>query len=384
MECYQSSNFFKKVQNLMKICYLSNSAIPSSFASSIQIVKMCEAFSQLGNDVLLITTNVKKNNFDLFNFYNVKHKFSFKKIENFTEFPLGIKYYLFSLISILESFKFKPNIYITRNFFTCFLLILFKKKTIIELHHDLNTESRIVRFLVKYLKFLNSKYLQKAIAITNSVGEEYIGKKYIQKRKVIVLPSGSSLKQIKIFKKREKNFNIGYFGSLYKSRGLDLIIKLAKIDKANEYHLYGDLKDIKYLRYKNSIKNLHLKNHVPYKNIPEKLSKMDILILPYVSSITVAGDVGDITKYTSPLKLFDYLSAGKVIVCSDYKVLKEVINNKNAIFIRNYRNIYSWKNEINRLSCQPQKQFIMSKNNYNLSKEFSLKERAKKILKEMC
>ncbi len=368
----------------MKICYLSNSAIPSSFASSIQIVKMCEAFSQLGNDVLLITTNVKKNNFDLFNFYNVKHKFSFKKIENFTEFPLGIKYYLFSLISILESFKFKPNIYITRNFFTCFLLILFKKKTIIELHHDLNTESRIVRFLVKYLKFLNSKYLQKAIAITNSVGEEYIGKKYIQKRKVIVLPSGSSLKQIKIFKKREKNFNIGYFGSLYKSRGLDLIIKLAKIDKANEYHLYGDLKDIKYLRYKNSIKNLHLKNHVPYKNIPEKLSKMDILILPYVSSITVAGDVGDITKYTSPLKLFDYLSAGKVIVCSDYKVLKEVINNKNAIFIRNYRNIYSWKNEINRLSCQPQKQFIMSKNNYNLSKEFSLKERAKKILKEMC
>ena len=72
----------------MKICYLSNSAIPSSFASSIQIVKMCEAFSQLGNDVLLITTNVKKNNFDLFNFYNVKHKFSFKKIENFTEFTI--------------------------------------------------------------------------------------------------------------------------------------------------------------------------------------------------------------------------------------------------------------------------------------------------------
>ena len=26
---------------------------------------------------------------------------------------------------------------------------------------------------------------------------------------------------------------------------------------------------------------------------------MDILILPYVSDITVAGDVGDITKFTS-------------------------------------------------------------------------------------
>ena len=43
----------------MKICYLSNSAIPSTVASSIQTVKMCEAFSELKNDVLLITTNVK-------------------------------------------------------------------------------------------------------------------------------------------------------------------------------------------------------------------------------------------------------------------------------------------------------------------------------------
>ena len=29
--------------------------------------------------------------------------------------------------------------------------------------------------------------------------------------------------------------------------------------------------------------------------------------MPYVSSITVAGNIGDITKFTSPLKLFDYL-----------------------------------------------------------------------------
>ena len=45
--------------------------------------------------------------------------------------------------------------------------------------------------------------------------------------------------------------------------------------------------------------------------------------MPYTSSITVAGDVGDITKYTSPLKLFDYLSTGKVIICSDISVLKD-------------------------------------------------------------
>ena len=367
----------------MRICYLSNSAIPSTVASSIQIVKMCEAFSELKNDVLLITTNVKKKNIDPFKYYNVKNKFNLKRIKNYTEFPLGIKYYLFSIISIFEGLKFNPDIYITRNFFTCFLLILLRKETIIELHHDLNTESRIVRFLVKNFKFLNSKYLKKAIAITNGIKDEFINKRYMKKNKIIVLPSGSSLKNTKNFSNIKSYFKIGYFGSLYKSRGIDLIKKLAKIDRTNEYYLYGDLKNINYLKYRNSIKNLHFKNHIPYKDISKYLSKMDILILPYVSTITVAGDVGDITKYTSPLKLFDYLSAGKIIVCSNYKVLKEVINEDNAIFVKNYKNIYSWKNEINKLKNLPQKQFIISKNNYNLSKRFTLKERAKKILREI-
>ena len=101
-----------------------------------------------------------------------------------------------------------------------------------------------------------------------------------------------------------------------------------------------------------------------YKEIPKNLSKMDILLMPYVSSITAAGDIGDITKFTSPLKLFDYLSAGKIIICSDFKVLKEPIKeNKNAIFIKNYKNIFSWKNEIHKLKYQPYKQLIISKNN---------------------
>ena len=63
------------------------------------------------------------------------------------------------------------------------------------------------------------------------------------------------------------------------------------------------------------------------------MKKMDILLLPYASSIKIAGGVGDITKYSSPLKLFDYLCAGKIIMCSNFDVLKEVIQDKkNAIY----------------------------------------------------
>ena len=365
----------------MRICYLANSAIPSTSANSIAIVKICEAFTELKNEVVLITTNVKNKTEDVFDFYGIRFKFKIKKIKNFNKFPLGFKYYLFSLISIIESLNFKPDLYITRNFFTCFLLVLFKKKVIIELHHDLDNESRIVKILVKFTKFLNSKYILKIVTITKGIRQEYVNKRYISEKKTIVLPSGSSIKNNFKFNLKKKEFKIGYFGSLYKSRGIDLILKLSKIDKKNKYFLYGDLNQVSKSKLKIISNNLNLENHIPYKDISKVLNKMDILLIPYVSSITVSGNVGDITKYTSPLKLFDYLCAGKMIICSDYDVFKEIIQNKkNAIFIKNYKNPYSWMNEIIKLKNQSSKQFIMSRNNYLLSKKFSLKQRAKLIL----
>tara|TARA_B100000524_G_C23630411_1_gene362931 strand:+ start:9 stop:1115 length:1107 start_codon:yes stop_codon:yes gene_type:complete len=365
----------------MKICYLSNSAVPSSNASSIQIIKMCEAFSELDNEVMLITTNVKVNSYNIMNFYNVKKKFTIKKLKQFEKFPLGINYYLFSLLSIFESLKFKPEIYITRNFFTCFLLVLLGKKVLIELHHDLSIESRIVQFLVKRFKFLNSKYIKKIIAITYGVKKEYVDKKFVKSDKIIVLPSGSSLKIKKNLISHKKSLKIGYFGSLYKSRGLDLIKKLSKLDKKNEYFLYGNLKNFNNQRYRSNINNLHFCDYVPYKDISKKMFEMDALIIPYVSQITVAGDVGNITKFTSPLKLFDYLTAGKIILCSDFVVLREAVSSKNVVFVKNYKNPYSWKMELNKIINQNEKRLIFSFNNQKLSKNYSLKERAKKILK---
>tara|TARA_Y100000996_G_scaffold353542_1_gene293458 strand:- start:469 stop:1587 length:1119 start_codon:yes stop_codon:yes gene_type:complete len=369
----------------MNICYLSNAAIPSSVASSIQIVKMCEAFSKLNNKVTLITINDLNIKMNFLKYYNVKSKFNLKKVKIFKTFPLGISYYLFSLFSIIESLKFKPEIYITRNFFTCFLLVLLRKNIIMELHHDLEMESRIVRFLATKLKFLNSSCIKKIVAITYGVKNEYIKNKVINKEKIIVLPSGSSIEKKFEFSKNKKFFNIGYFGSLFQSRGLNLIKRLANIDRKNKYYLFGDFNKIdKNFRYKNSNKNIHISNYVPYRDIPKELQKMDILIMPYTSSITVAGNVGDITKFTSPLKLFDYLSVGKIIMCSDFDVLKEAINEKrNAIFIKNFTNPYAWKNEIQKLINQPYRQFIIAKNNYKLSKKYSLINRAKTILEKI-
>ena len=262
-----------------------------------------------------------------------------------------------------------------------FFIDTFKKKTILELHHDLDTESRIVRFIVKNYNFFNSKHLVKLIAITNRVKYVYISKYSTKTNKIIVLPSGSSIKENYKYKINKKKINIGYFGSLYKSRGIDLIIKLASIDPENDYYIYGNKKQLKIPISKKTEKNLYLNEYVPYKKISKILLDMDLLLMPYTSSITVAGDVGDITKYTSPLKLFDYLSVGRPIICSNFNVLKEIITeNKNAIFVKNYQNVFAWKKEITKLINKPEKMKIISKNNYKLSKKYSHSARALKIL----
>ena len=45
------------------------SAIPSTSANSIATVKICEAFTELKNEVILITRDFKNNNKDIFKFH---------------------------------------------------------------------------------------------------------------------------------------------------------------------------------------------------------------------------------------------------------------------------------------------------------------------------
>ena len=91
--------------------------------------------------------------------------------------------------------------------------------------------------------------------------------------------------------------------------------------------------------------------NVIHASIQNKLKKVDVCILPYTNQVTVSGDVGDISKYTSPLKLFDYMKLGKLILCSNLKVLNEVLTHKkNCILINDYKNEKEWLKQILKVS----------------------------------
>ena len=189
------------------------------------------------------------------------------------------------------------------------MLILFKKKTILEIHHDINIEGRITKFIIKYSNFLNNNNLINIVAITNSVKNLFIKKYNVKASKITVLPSGSSIRINKIPKFFfNKKLKIGYFGAISTSKGINTLIRLSKIDRENDYFIYGGSKfDINNLKKRNKNKNLFLKESMPYAGLSKIMMKMDILTIPYTKKVESAGGVDDISKYTSPLKLLTIL-----------------------------------------------------------------------------
>ncbi len=366
----------------MNICYISNSAAPSKNASSLQIAKLCEGLSKLGHKVTLIKPNTgKKINYN--NFYKIQKKYKITVIKYFSKFPIGINYYLYSFASLLISGFHKQDIYITRNFLISIILSILGKKHLIEIHDDILIEGRIVQFLIRKFKFLNNKNLLKIIVTTHTLKKRYIDYCKVKKEKVYVLHNASSLKpNFKKYKKKPTHLNIGYFGSIYKSRGIEMIIKLSEVDKQNKYFIYGGTNfEINTLKRKFKNKNLVFKSYIPYSKIFNELKKIDLCILPYKSKITVAGNVGNISDYTSPLKVFDYMITGKLIVCSDLKVIREVLkNNKNSILIKNFQNKKQWQSKIKLISKNFLKYSNIRAKAFNYAKKHNIDWRVKKLM----
>ena len=182
--------------------------------------------------------------------------------------------------------------------------------------------------------------------------------------------------------KKKKELKIGYFGSIFQSRGIQMILRLSMLDKKNKYYIFGGtLDEINKIKKNRKSKNISFTPHMPYSKIRKTLDKIDVCILPYTSKITVSGNVGDISKFTSPLKIFDYMKLGKLIITSNLPVLREILkNNHNCIMINKYSNENEWLRIIKKVSKNFKKFDKLRKNSFNYSKQFDLNWRVKKLL----
>ena len=91
----------------MKLVYIANVGIPSDWAHSVQIMKMCEAFAENGAEVILVVAKGRNSSDsgDPFTFYNVKPIFKIVRVPSLNLFPGNPSaiWYWIRLISFLIS-----------------------------------------------------------------------------------------------------------------------------------------------------------------------------------------------------------------------------------------------------------------------------------------
>ena len=111
---------------------------------------------------------------------------------------------------------------------------------------------------------------------------------------------------------------------------------------------------------------------------------MDILLMPYTKKVTFSGDYGNIIDFMSPMKMFDYLGAGKIIISSDIKILREIlVNDFNSFLIKDFMNKEKWKIKIDKIKMKSEKIKEIRVNAFKTALKYNWESRAKKMLKSL-
>lgn len=177
---------------------------------------------------------------------------------------------------------------------------------------------RILTFLEE---FLYCRALQ-IVVLTEGIGRRLL-ERGIPKDKVVFLPNGVELKSFVVKTPRkemrrklgfEHRFVIMYAGAHGEANGLDTIIKSAAIHVNNPEFLFvlvgegPEKAKLKALTEKFELTNVRFLDPVPKEAMPDLLSAADVMAATLRKT--------DLFKDARPNKLFDYMAAGKPIICS--------------------------------------------------------------------
>ena len=168
---------------------------------------------------------------------------------------------------------------------------------------------------------------------------------------------------------------------MYKGRGIDLIIDLAKNLKNFKFNIMGGFeKDLLYIKKNNSVpKNIKFYKYKSYSKIKNFLSNNDILIAPYDKNAVYAGQT-ETSKFMSPLKIFEYMASKRPIVSSNHLVLKEVLKNNINSILCNPSNLNEWLKALNRLKSSSLRKKISNNAYIKFINLYTWDKRVKKIL----
>jgi hypothetical protein len=356
--------------------YIAEISLPSRSAYAVHVLKMCDAFASSGYKVSLILLHKERtlSEASIKKYYNLKNDISvlsfLKKKKNYYFFERIL--FAVKIVFFFKN-KSKDNFILSRSIIAAIFNSFFQKKIILEIHHNLNGFTKI--FFKLYNFFFNKIFFYIFIHRNLLSFFNYSRKKYL------ILEDGVDISDFK-----NKNLPVikntcVYVGGFTKGKGVENIIKIASLLKNIKFHLYGDLEN-SYIRQEDifKYKNIFFKGHLSYRKIPSVLSKYHVLLMPYSKKVYVRSDNLETGRFMSPLKLFEYLAAKKIIIASDLEVYKHILNKNNSILIDS-EDFKNWAKKINYVFNNINNFNLIKKESYNTAKKFTWLARAQKIIK---
>lgn len=365
----------------MRIAYISGAELPSRAANSVQIIKMCNAFIKNGHNVTLYGKSNIIVSSKIDDFYEIH-----KDLDIITTRFYKVKLVGSLIFSYILSKKVKKSdeydILYGRHSYSLYFLRKFGRPIIYEAH------AMPKRKLHKYLegKIFSSNNFKKLVVISNALKEDYIKEfPQIEEKDIIVAHDGAELQELKVYENTNKigiDNNIGYVGSLYPGKGMEIIYNIARRMPNYNFHIVGGKEDdIALWKEKTKeYKNIIYHGFVPNKKLHEYYKLFNIAIAPYKEQVQSLGGQ-NIEKWMSPLKIFEYMSFKKAIIASDLPIIREVLINDHNSLLCNVTKIEDWENAIIKLTTNKQIAQKISENGFeDLQRLYTWNKRAELVL----
>ncbi len=328
--------------------YLSDAAIPSRAANSIQTMKMCEAFAEHGLAVTLIVPNrPTEESGDPYAFYDVEECFEIVRVP----WKPGERY-LYSLLVPYYVRQVDPDIVYGRFIPACFFTSLLNYRVIVESHTPVSESQRIIAWMFRTMIRLGR--LDHLVVISEALQDHYLETYGGLSETDVTVAHDAASKPPDVdplpFAESER-LQVGYVGHLYEGKGMSLIADLIPRCPWADFHIVGGTdEDIAYWKTElEEYENVEFHGFVPPREVARYQQSMDVLLAPYQRNVYGSSGETDLSQWMSPLKIFEYMAAGKPIVCSNIAVLREVLEEQESAILCEPNNAKEWERELTNL-----------------------------------
>jgi glycosyltransferase involved in cell wall biosynthesis len=378
----------------MNVVYIAKAIAPSRTANSIHIMKMCQAMARNGHKVtlcILTEGKVEEASVNLFKYYGVEENFTIISVPVFATKLSRIRYLLsiamaaFSIV--FQITKLKPDLVFGRDLLGCAVAAFLRKKVIYESHFPV-WHGRLEGLLFKQL--IKQSHFYKLVVISEALKKAYLD--YyddLSAGQVFVAHDGADSvtswqQSVSRLWGHADTLKVGYVGHLYKGKGVEVIADVAPLLPDVDFHIIGGLeKDLGYWKGEIKLSNVYFYGFIQQTQLADYIMGLDICLLPnqrHVSAYgATEGKQKNISTFTSPLKMFEYMAYKKPIIASDLPVLREVLDDSCAKLVPPEDSL-AWVRAINQLRDKVLRDQLANTANELFMKKYTWQDRARAIL----